>query len=137
MSASASTLIDRNASGVTLKVSTSGQALLSYKARGKQWNVLAWGAVNALTPTPGGRQVDFKLDYSGGWGTYKRNVWKTLGEHVQALHGPAARLEGDGLHRHRRQPLGRPGVAADAAELRPQPEPEAGRLGAPPLALDR
>ena len=69
LSASASTIIDRNANGVTLKVSPSGQALVSYTARGKRWNVLAWGAVNALAPTPGGKQVDFKLDYSGGWGT--------------------------------------------------------------------
>ncbi len=88
MSASASTLIDRNASGVTLKVSASGQALLSYKARGKQWNVLAWGAVNAIKPTPGGKQVDFRLDYSGGWGTYKRNVWKTLANTCKPYTGP-------------------------------------------------
>jgi len=76
--ANASTLIDRNATGITLKVNASGQALLSYNARGKRWNVLAWDAVNAIPPTPGKRQVDFKLDYSGGWGTYKKDVWKTL-----------------------------------------------------------
>ena len=87
-SASASTLIDRNASGVTFKVSKSGQALLSYKARGKQWNVLAWGAVNAIKPTPSRRQVDFKLDYSGGWGTVKRDVWKTLANTCKAYTGP-------------------------------------------------
>ena len=76
--ANASTLIDRNARGVTLKVNGSGQALLSYTARGKRWNVLAWKAVNAIPPTLGKRQIDFKLDYSGGWGTYKRDVWKTF-----------------------------------------------------------
>ena len=88
MSASASTLIDRNASGVTLKVSKSGQALLSYKARGKQWNVIAWGALNALKPTPVGKQVDFKIDYSGGWGTTKRDVWKTLKNTCKPYTGP-------------------------------------------------
>ncbi|MCY7303936.1 MAG: hypothetical protein LH654_13075, partial [Thermoleophilia bacterium] len=78
MSAGAATIIDRNATGVTLKVDRTGQALVSYTARGKQWNVLASGAINALAPTPTGKQVDFKLDYSGGWGTTKRDVWKTL-----------------------------------------------------------
>jgi hypothetical protein len=87
--ASASELIDRNASAVTLKVARNGQALLSYKARGKRWNVLAWGAVNALPPTASRRQVKFRLDYSGGWGTYKRNVWKTLRNACRPYDGPA------------------------------------------------
>ncbi|MSO95706.1 MAG: hypothetical protein EXQ81_07920 [Thermoleophilia bacterium] len=86
--AHASTLIDRNASSVTLKVNKSGQALLSYSARGKRWNVLAWGAVNALAPVPGTKQVDFKLDYSGGWGTYKRDVWKTFSNTCKRYTGP-------------------------------------------------
>src|SRR5262245_30866101 len=73
--ASASELIDRNASGVSLKVNATGQALLSYTARGRRWNVLAWGAVNALQPTQSRKQVEFRLDYSGGWGTYKKKVW--------------------------------------------------------------
>ena len=54
--------------------------VVSYTARGKKWNVLAWGAVNAIAPSAGSRQVDFKLDYSGGWGTYKKDVWKTRQE---------------------------------------------------------
>jgi hypothetical protein len=76
--ANASTLLDRNARGITLKVNAKGQAVVSYTARGKRWNVLAWGAVNAIAPSAGSRQVDFKLDYSGGWGTYKKDVWKTV-----------------------------------------------------------
>ena len=76
--ANASTLIDRNAHGATLKVNSAGQALVSYTARGKRWNVLAWGAVNAVPPALGAKQVDFKLDYSGGWGTYKKDVWKSF-----------------------------------------------------------
>ena len=122
-SANASTLIDRNASGVTLKVNAAGQALVSYTARGKQWNVLAWGAVNAITPTPGGKQVDFKLDYSGGWGTYKRDVWKTFQNTCGPYTGPPLAWQRDGLHGAGRQPLGPPGVAADAAELRPHARP--------------
>ena len=134
--ASASTLIDRNATGITLKVNASGQALLSYNARGKRWNVLAWNAVNAIPPTPGKRQVDFKLDYSGGWGTYKKDVWKTFANTCAKYTGPATRVARDELHGPGRQPLGAAVVAEDAAELRPRPEPQAGRVGAPALALD-
>jgi len=88
VSAGASTIIDRNATNVTLKVDKAGQALISYNARGKRWNVLAWGAVNAIAPTPGRKQVDFKLDYSGGWGTVKRDVWRTLKNTCKSYTGP-------------------------------------------------
>jgi hypothetical protein len=86
--ASASEIIDRNASNVSLKVASNGQALVSFNARGKRWNVLAWGAVNALQPTASRKQVEFKLDYSGGYGTYKRDVWKTLKNTCSAYDGP-------------------------------------------------
>jgi hypothetical protein len=76
--ANASTLLGRDAKDVTLKVNASGQALVSYNSKGKRWNVLAWGAVNAIPPTLGKHQVEFKLDYSGGWGTSRKNVWKTF-----------------------------------------------------------
>jgi hypothetical protein len=89
--ASASELIDRNASKISLEVARNGQALLSYNARGKRWNVLAWGAINAVHPTPSRRQVAFRLDYSGGWGTYKRKVWKTLRNACRPYDGPALR----------------------------------------------
>ena len=55
--ASASELIDRNAQNVRLAVNPKGQALLTYRARGRTWRVLAWGAINALPPTRGRRQV--------------------------------------------------------------------------------
>jgi hypothetical protein len=87
--ASASEIIDRNAGDVELKVAANGQALISYNARGKRWNVLAWGAVNALHPTPSRKQVEFQLDYSGGYGTYKRDVWKTFKNTCRAYDGPA------------------------------------------------
>ncbi|HWL33333.1 MAG TPA: hypothetical protein VNP89_06985 [Gaiellaceae bacterium] len=86
--ASASEIIDRNANDVSLKVAQNGQALVSYTARGKRWNVLAWGAINALHPTPGRKQVEFKLDYSGGYGTYKRDVWKTFKDACRPYDGP-------------------------------------------------
>ena len=50
--------------------------------------MLAWDAVNAIPPTPGKRQVDFKLDYSGGWGTYKKDVWKTFANTCAKYTGP-------------------------------------------------
>jgi hypothetical protein len=87
-SASASEIIDRNASNVTLKAAANGQALISFNARGKRWNVLAWGAMNALQPTTARKQIEFKLDYSGGYGTYKRDVWKTFKNTCRAYDGP-------------------------------------------------
>jgi hypothetical protein len=56
--------------GLTLSVNTKGEALLSYKAGGKLVHVLAWGAVNAIPPMTGGKQVAFQLDYSGGFDKY-------------------------------------------------------------------
>ncbi len=76
--ASASQLIDRNASQVKLEVNRAGMALLSYRAHGQVRHVLAWGAVNAIAPTPDRPQVAFKLDYSGGWGTYRKLIWKNF-----------------------------------------------------------
>ncbi|RDI74875.1 hypothetical protein Gocc_1764 [Gaiella occulta] len=86
--APASALVDRDARAVKLQVNAAGQALLSYEARGKKWNVLAWGAVNAIAPTPARRQVEFKLDYSGGWGTYRKDVWKSFRNTCGPYSGP-------------------------------------------------
>ena len=86
--ASASEIITRNASNVKLQVDNKGQALISYDAEGKHANVLVWGAVNAIHPTPGREQVAFKVDYSGGYGTYKKPVWKTFKNACGAYDGP-------------------------------------------------
>ena len=88
--ASASEIIDRNANDVSLKVAQNGQALVSYSARGKRWNVLAWGALNALHPTPAGKQVEFKLDYSGGYGTYKKRRLEDVQERLPRVRRPRA-----------------------------------------------
>jgi hypothetical protein len=87
--AGASTLIDRNASGVRLEVDSSGRALLTYRAGGKTRHVLAWGAVNAIAPILGKRQVDFRLDYSGGWGSARKDLWKTFVNTCRTYTGPA------------------------------------------------
>jgi hypothetical protein len=61
-SAVASELIARAATHVKLEVSRDGNtALLSYRAQGRQWYVLATGAINALAPTQGKQQVSFTL----------------------------------------------------------------------------
>jgi hypothetical protein len=72
--AAASQLIDRNATNVRLKVSRHGKAMLSYSVRGRHWDVLAWGAINAREPTKLRKQVQFRLDRAGGWGTFGRKL---------------------------------------------------------------
>src|SRR5919197_2705810 len=57
-----SELIARNATNVRLEVSADGNAaLLSYRAHGRTWYVVARGAINAIPPTRGRRQVSFQL----------------------------------------------------------------------------
>ena len=58
------------AAGVKLAVNAKGEALLTYTTGGKTVHVLAWGAVNAVPPERGGKQVAFQLDYSGGFDKY-------------------------------------------------------------------
>jgi hypothetical protein len=76
--ASAAQLIDRNASGVRILLNKKGEALFTYRKGGATKRILVWGAINALAPNPNARQVKFKLDYSGGWGTHHTLYWKTF-----------------------------------------------------------
>jgi hypothetical protein len=87
-SASASETIDRNARAVRLAVNPSGTALLTYRARGRTRHVLAWGAINARVPTRGTRQVSFRVDYSGGWGSRRKLVWKRFRNACGPYRGP-------------------------------------------------
>jgi hypothetical protein len=87
--ANASQLIDRNAKSIRLQVNAREQALLTYRARGKVRHVLAWGARNALPPTVDRPQVKLRLDYSGGWGTYRKDTWKTFRNACRPYTGPA------------------------------------------------
>lgn len=86
--AAASQLIARDAGDVTLRVNAKGQALLSYTARGKRWDVLAWGAINAIHPTAGRGQVAFRLDYSGGWRTYRKTLSRGFVNACRRYAGP-------------------------------------------------
>jgi len=69
--ASASQLIARNATGVTIRTNAKGEALVTYRQGGRVRRVLVWGAINAKAPSPGARQVALKVDYSGGWRTHR------------------------------------------------------------------
>jgi hypothetical protein len=77
--ANASQLIDRNAYNVRLQVNAAGIAMLTYKKHGdpRTFHVLARGAINARPPVAGTDQVQFKLDYTGGWGFFRNaKYWK-------------------------------------------------------------
>ena len=72
-------LVSRDVARPTLEVDAQGRALVTYSEKGKTKRLLVWGAVNALPPRAGGRQVAFHLDYSGGWKSLKKpNYYKTL-----------------------------------------------------------
>ncbi len=102
--AGASQLIARNTSSEKLAVSVDGRALVTYHAQGRKQRVLAWGAINALRPSRERKQVEFRVDYSGGWGTFGRPVWKTLKNACGRYRGPqlpyllAACTAPDGSH---------------------------------------
>jgi len=87
--ATASQLIDRNATGVKLEVNAKGEAMITYTARGTLKHVLAWGAVNAIPPNQSRPQVAFKLDYSGGYGKYHiAQYWTKMGGVCLPYDGP-------------------------------------------------
>lgn len=87
--ASASQLIARNTSTERLAVSADGRALLTYHGQGRLRRVLAWGATNARQPTQVVEQTEFRVDYSGGWATFGRPVWKGFRNVCGAYRGPA------------------------------------------------
>jgi hypothetical protein len=86
--AGASQLIDRNATGVRLAVNARGEALMTYRTRGRAWHVLVWGAMDARHPTSGKPQVRFKKDYSGRgryWLSFKNQCRKYDGPRLAYL----------------------------------------------------
>lgn len=87
--ASASQLIARNTSTERLAVSADGRALLTYHGQGRLQRVLAWGATNAREPTQVVEQTEFRVDYSGGWSTFGRAVWKGFRNTCGRYRGPA------------------------------------------------
>ena len=86
--ATASDLVDRNATDVMLAVNARGEALLTYEVGSRVRRVLAWGAVDAVAPTKARPQVRFELDYQGGWGKHRRPAWKTFRNVCRGYDGP-------------------------------------------------
>jgi hypothetical protein len=68
--ADASMIIARNATGIQLRVDAQGRAAVTLREGGRVRHIVAWGAVNAAPK--------FKLDYAGGWGTFRKQIWKTI-----------------------------------------------------------
>ena len=68
--AQGSMVIARNATRMKLAVDAQGIAHVSYRDRGKQRHALAWGAIND--------QIKFKVDYSGGWGAFRKPLWRSI-----------------------------------------------------------
>ena len=90
--AAASQLVDRNAVGPTIRVNRQGFALITYRknqgvVRGVR-KILAWGAINARVPTRGTRQVKLRLDYSAGWGAFRRDFSKHFKNACRPYDGP-------------------------------------------------
>ena len=70
--AQGSYLVTRAAARPMLQVDAQGHALVTYTEGGRTKHVLVWGAMNAVAPRASGRQVAFKLDYSGGASSLKK-----------------------------------------------------------------
>ena len=105
-------------------------ALLTYRSEGRVHHTLAWGAINARTPKRGARQAAFRLDYSGGWGSRRTDLWRGFKNACGPYQGPelnyvvAACTAPDGSHwvvqkwRRLLPPFGvRPTFAQRATEL--------------------
>jgi hypothetical protein len=80
---------DRNVRNPTLRVNAKGEALISYvRQDGRPRHVLAWGAINARWPNPTIPPTRFKLDHAGGWGKYRRQVWRSFQDACRPYDGP-------------------------------------------------
>ena len=81
---------DRNVRSPTLRVNAKGEALITYvRANGQVRHVLAWGAINARYPNPAVPPARFRLDHAGGWGKYRRGVWRSFRDTCKPYDGPA------------------------------------------------
>jgi hypothetical protein len=88
--ACASQLIDRDAQNVQLAVNDHGQALLTYVTHGLKRHVLVTGGGSpyAVPPKQGAKQIEFTVDYSGGYHATRKELWKTFKNACQPYDGP-------------------------------------------------
>ena len=61
-----SAIIGRNASRPTLTIDRRGHAHVSYSSGGRRQSLVAWGAINARTPSRSRPQVGFRISYGVG-----------------------------------------------------------------------
>jgi hypothetical protein len=72
-------LVSRDVTKPDLAVDATAHGLVSYTEKGQVRRLLVYDAINALAPKPGARQVEFKIDYSGGWNALKKaDYYKTI-----------------------------------------------------------
>ena len=90
--------------------------------------MLVWGAINARPPSRSTRQVDFDVDYSGGWGSLRDAGLEDASQRVRRVPRPATPVPRHGVHGTRRLALGAP--AAGSARRRTS----AFRRGSPAMA---
>jgi hypothetical protein len=87
--ASASKMIAWGVHNPTLIVNRHHIARVSYTdAHGVRRHVLAWHARNAIAPARGRRQVRFRLDYSGGYGSFGNGYWRRMRNACRPYSGP-------------------------------------------------
>ncbi len=81
-----------NARDVEFAVNKRGVAAVSYTTpAGRRKHALVWGAVNAIAPHPEKRQVRFRVNYAGGYGTkFGAGYWKKVrrGDRCGRYRGP-------------------------------------------------
>ena len=91
--AAAGQLIDRNATQIKLQVDSKSRAMLEYKVGVRHCHVLVWGAINAKIPKAGSNgkpnQVEFNVDYSGGWKSFGHVLYPTFKNACRPYTGPA------------------------------------------------
>lgn len=93
--AHAAKVIAGNARWVSIRAQTDGVALITYYSHGHTYHTLAWGAKNALAPSPSRPQVHFTISYAGGYGTFLGlGYW----QHVRS-HNACGRYQGPRLWR--------------------------------------
>jgi hypothetical protein len=86
--ARASERVDINGTGVKLLVNSRHTALVTYRVGNRTSHVLVWGAINARPPSQTVPQVHFRFDWSGGWKSRHRLVWKTFKDRCTKYDGP-------------------------------------------------
>ena len=80
--ASAATVLAHGAKWESIRVNKIGVANIGYRAYGRTYHTLVWGARNALAPSTRTSQVKFHINFAGGYGTFLgRGYWRKVTAH--------------------------------------------------------